>query len=57
MRHQTENKYRKYVQGYGFLSFTRKFGTKYGKQLMDTAVNTKNKYGKQLIDTTKKTRN
>ena len=54
MRYQTVNKYRKYVQGHGFLSFARKFVTKYGKKLMDTAVNTKGKYGKQLLDTTKK---
>ena len=31
---------RKYTRGYGFLSFTRKFGGKYGKKLMDTAVKT-----------------
>ena len=31
---------RKYAKGYGFLSFTRKFGEKYGKKLMDTAVKT-----------------
>ena len=28
---------RKYVKGYGFLSFARKFGDKYGKKLMDIA--------------------
>ena len=37
MRYSVEPKYRKYVQGYGFLSFARKFGDKYGKKLMDTA--------------------
>ena len=37
MRYSTEPKYRKYVKGYGFLSFARKFGDKYGKKLMDTA--------------------
>ena len=40
MRYSTEPKYRKYVKGYGFLSFTRKFGDKYGKKLMDTATKT-----------------
>ena len=40
MRYQLEPKYRKYVQGYGFLSFARKFGDKYGKKLMDTASKT-----------------
>ena len=38
MRYQIQPKYRKYVQGYGFLSFARKFGDKYGKKLMDTAT-------------------
>ena len=36
MRYSLEPKYRKYVQGYGFLSFTRKFG----KKLMNTATKT-----------------
>ena len=40
MRYSFEPKYRKYVQGYGFLSFARKFGDKYGKKLMDTATKT-----------------
>ena len=40
MRYQLEPKYRKYVQGYGFLSFARKFGDKYEKKLMDTATKT-----------------
>ena len=38
MRYSTEPNYRKYVQGYGFLSFARKFGGKYGKKLMDTVT-------------------
>ena len=38
MRYSTEPKYRKYVQGYGFLSFERKFGDKYRKKLMDTGT-------------------
>ena len=40
MRYSTEPKFRKYVRGYGFLSFARKFGDKYGKKLMDTATKT-----------------
>ena len=38
MRYSTEPKYRKYVKGYRFLSFARKFADKYGKKLMDTAT-------------------
>ena len=40
MRYSTEPKFRKYVKGYDFLSFVRKFGDKYGKKLMDTATKT-----------------
>ena len=40
MRYSIEPRFRKYVKGYGFLSFARKFGDKYGKKLMDTATNT-----------------
>ena len=40
MRYSTEPKYRKYIKGYGFLSFARRFGDKYGKTLMDTATKT-----------------
>ena len=40
MRYSTEPKYRKYVKGYGVLSFARKFGDKYGKKLIDTATKT-----------------
>ena len=40
MRYLTEPKVRKYVKGYGFLSFARKVGDKYGKKLMDTAIKT-----------------
>ena len=40
MKYSTEPKFRKYVKGYSFLSFARKFGDKYGKKLMDTATKT-----------------
>ena len=40
MRYSTEPKYRKYVKGYGFLSFARKFGDKNDKQLKDAATKT-----------------
>ena len=38
MRYLLEPKYRKYVQGYGFLPFARKFGDKYDKKLMDSST-------------------
>ena len=40
MKYLTEPIFRKYVKGYGCLSFSRKFGNKYGKKLMVTATKT-----------------
>ena len=40
MKYSTEPRFRKYIKGYGFLSFARKSGDKYGKKLMDTAIKT-----------------
>ena len=64
MRYSLEPKYRNYVQGYGFLSFSRTFRDKYGKKLIDSVTKTEidaaskfgdNKYGKRLVDTATKT--
>ena len=38
MRYSTEPRFRKYVKGYDFLPFAKKFGNKYGKKLMNTAT-------------------
>ena len=46
MRYSLEPNYRKYVKGYGFLSFARKFGDKYGKKLMDSATKTSKNFTK-----------
>ena len=43
MRYSTKSKFRKYVKGYDFLSFARKFDDKYDKTLMDTATKTASK--------------
>ena len=40
MRNSTEPICRKYVKGYDFLSFARKFGDEYGKKLMDAVTET-----------------
>ena len=40
MRYSIEPKFRKCVKGFGFLSFSKNFGEKYGKKLMDTATKT-----------------
>ena len=49
MKYQTDNKYRKSVQGYIFLSFAGNFGNKHGKKLISSAKKfSKSKYGKAL---------
>ena len=40
MRYSIEPKFEKYVKGYRFLSFARKFNKTYGKKLIDTATKT-----------------
>ena len=40
MRYLAGPRFRKYLKGYGFLSFARKFGDKYGKKLIDNATKT-----------------
>ena len=40
MRYSLYPKYRKYVQGYDFLSFARKYGDQSRRKLMDTAKKT-----------------
>ena len=59
MRYSIEPRERRYVKGYGFLSFARNFGNIYGKKLMNTAIKTGTnfniKYGKKLTDTAIKT--
>ena len=54
MRYSIEPKDRRYVKGYGFLSFAKNFGNKYGKKLVNTAIKTgtnfNSKYGKKLTE-------
>ena len=40
MRYSTEPRFRKYIKGYGFMLFAKKFGNKYGKKIMATATKT-----------------
>ena len=39
MRYSLEPSYRRYVKGYGFLSFARKFGDKYDKKISEYCNN------------------
>ena len=56
MKYSTEPRFRKYVEGYGFLSFAREFGNKYGKKLMDTATKTGINAAKTVSKTAEATR-
>ena len=40
MRYSIEARDRKYTEGYGFLSFARRFGDKYDTKKMNTATKT-----------------
>ena len=59
MRYSIEPGERRYIKGYGFLSFARNFGNKYGKKLMNSVIKTgtnfNSKYGKKLTDIAIKT--
>ena len=59
MRYSIEPIEGRYVKGYGFMSFARNFGNKYGKKLMNTAIKTgtnfNSKCGKKLTDIAIKT--
>ena len=50
MRYSVEPRERRYVKGYGFLSFARNIGTDAAK----IAKKMSNKYGQKLVDTAKK---
>ena len=47
MRYSLEPTYRRYVQGYGFLSFARHFGEKYGKKIIDTTKKQGSEFAKK----------
>ena len=59
MCYSIELRERRYIKGYGFLSFAKNFSDKCGKKLMNTAIKTgtnfNSKYGKKLTDTAIKT--
>ena len=53
MTYHTDNRVRKYVQGYSFLSFAKKFEYKYGKKFVNKGITAakrfdESKYGKAL---------
>ena len=61
MRYSIEPKERRYVKGYGFMSFARNVSDKYSKSLMDKGIDVSNKFAKTagkkvLKETAKATR-
>ena len=54
MRYSLEPRYRRYVQGQGFISFAKNIGNKYGKKIFDKSIDVgksvKKKYGKKILD-------
>ena len=58
MRYSIEPRERRYVKGYGFLSFARNFSDKYSKFLMDKGIDVSKKFdktaGKKILKETAK---
>ena len=58
MRYSIEPRERRYVKGYGFLSFARNFSDKYSKSLMDKGNDVGEKFaktaGKKILKKQKK---
>ena len=46
MCYSTETRERRFVKGYGFMSFARKFSDKYSKSLMDKGIDVSRKFAK-----------
>ena len=46
MRYSIEPRERRFVKGYGFMSFARNFSDKYNKSLMDKGIDVSKKYPK-----------
>ena len=54
MRYSIEPRERRYVKGYGFISFTRNFSDEYGKSLMDASKKFAKTAGKEILKETAK---
>ena len=58
MRYSIEPRERRYVKGYGFMSFARNFGDKYSKSLMDKGIDLSKTFaktaGKKILKETAK---
>ena len=54
MRYSIEPRVRRYVKGYGFLSFARNIGKHAIKVTKNIGKNMSNKYSQKLVDSAKK---
>ena len=54
MRYSLEPRYRRYVQGQGFMPFAKNIGNKYGRKIFDKNIDVgkkmSNKYGRKILD-------
>ena len=51
MRYSLEPRYKRYVQGQGFMSFARSIGNKYGKKLFDKSLDVGKSMKKNMVKT------
>ena len=58
MRYSIESRERRFVKGYGFMSFARNFSDKYSKSLIDKGIDVSKKFaktaGKKILKKTAK---
>ena len=54
MRYSIEPRERRYVKGYGFMSFAKNFNDKYSKSLIDLSKTFANTAGKKILKETAK---
>ena len=58
MRYSIEPRERRYIKGYGFVSFARNFSDKYSKSLVDKGIDVSKKFakiaGKRILKETEK---
>ena len=50
MTYRTDNKIRKCVKGYGFMSFANNLGSKYGKKIIEKGVSAASKINQSKYD-------
>ena len=49
MRYSLEPRYRRYVQGQGFMSFARNIGNKYGRKIFDKSIDVGKSMKKNMV--------